>query len=139
MNPLAERLQAAADRVSSAEHAATWGPWTVHPSWAGQCAVVTDAGHPIAIVSHGDPSPTALADAALIALMRNAAPVMAEQLARAAAMAKTIRTDPGTALTVHESRDCGNYLGPNPIRSSSTCHHFDDALALADAVLGGES
>jgi hypothetical protein len=129
-----ERLRAAAEKWAQLDHAATWGPWNVHESWAGKCAVVTDGGHPIAIVSHGEPSDTAKADADLIATLRPLAAVTAAYLQKQAqAYAMQVRPDPHREY-VHEGGCCRprRYLSDGTV--GCTC--FDDALALADVILG---
>jgi hypothetical protein len=154
VNALAERLRTAAEKWAQLDHAATWGPWSVHESWAGKCAVVTDGGHPIAIVSHGEPSDTAKADAELIARSRPLAPVIAEQL-RAAAERFDAETSAdrgecpwcadgycrGHAEVTSHSDGCeGDLLvDGEPLPTAwpeDACTCFDDALALADAILG---
>jgi hypothetical protein len=133
---VAERLRAAAEKWARLDFAATWGPWSVHESWAGKCAVVTDGGHPIAIVSHGEPSDTAKADAELIARSRSFAPVIAKHLS-----GEADRFDSDTTQEAHYPRwhdenapGCGRDI--EPVDGTERCTCWDAALALADAILG---
>jgi hypothetical protein len=133
VNALAERLRTAAEKWARLDHAATWGPWSVHESWAGKCAVVTDGGHPIAVVSHGEPSDTAKADAELIAQARALAPVIASQLRQHAVMAAdVVPSEAGRRWHITERCD----YSLDPTEGQIGCDCFTDALALADAILG---
>lgn len=149
MTAIPERLNAAADRLEALDHAGTWAPWRVGESWAGGLAVLTDGGHPIAVVSQGAPSETARADADLIATLRPLAPVIAAQVRRAAdrwaAEIHTVPDSSGARIEVHgrigNRRACclDVAIDGQILDGDERCTCWDAALALADIILGGAS
>lgn len=154
MIALAERLRAAAERLSEMDEAAVRGPWTVYsqPRSAGQHALVVaaplceaadrcDSGCGAEIVQTKvldlDEMPAAKADLDLIVALRDLAPVIASQLRQHAVMAQNIEIAPIGGRPFHDSDDCGG--GWLDGGEGDLCQHFDDALALADAILGGQA
>jgi hypothetical protein len=134
-----ERLRTAADRLDRLQVGASPGPW-IGPalSWAGRVTVLNSEGHPVAVTSMEALSVSATADAGLIAALRALAPVIAEQL-RAAAWGYLDQVSREGDHDWHDDSagGCGHYRDPAPLGAHCTC--FDDALALADAILGGAS
>ena len=127
---IAERLRDAAKRLAEMDDEAYQGPWRVQESEIGDTAIVARVDE-VAVVFH-DPNGD------LICALRPLAPVIAEQLQKWAAFcAETTRTS-GSDLW-HYTDMCDTRLlvdGKRPEPPDFRCTCFDDALRLADAILG---
>lgn len=139
MNP-ADRLRTAADRLEALDKAASGSPWKVIEShgrdYSGEgysfvTLVMRESDDDVARW-YGE-TDRETSDARLIATLRPLAPVLVKQLHTAIdRLAAECLTELDYAPWHEEG--CGLDVGRD-IGDAGSCHCFDDALAIADAVL----
>jgi hypothetical protein len=115
-----ERLRAAADRLETLDSVATASPWTVDD------AALRAGSHEVAMVFRDE-------DNDLIAALRPLAPILAKQLRDAVDRLLEECEIELDYPPFHAAAWCGRDVVPG---EKGSCDHFDDALAIADAVLG---
>lgn len=143
MNALAERLRAAAERLTELDKAASESPWEITEehgcdfSGEGYSYITLSMRDTDGDVArwYGETTREA-ADAALIVTLRPLAPVIASLLRQHAVMAAdVVPSEAGRRW--HITERCGYSL--DPTEGQVGCDCFTDALALADAILGEAS